>query len=173
MPQNTLIKVPVTMNEQEFRSFALFDTFIHKRRLFPPLLFALIMCGFASVCFVFHNRAPQADLLGVVLLIIGIGLPVVYFSNFLNSVKAQAARMKLGSTPIVYTLTFSDKGFTASNPKEKMHYSWDNIQRIYSRKKCTYIYTDSNRAYLLPHRLTAAQPAVSLLERMLPLSVRR
>ncbi|MDO4337801.1 MAG: YcxB family protein [Eubacteriales bacterium] len=162
------IRIPVTMKEQEFRSFALFDTFIRQRRILAPLAFAIIMCGFASVCFIFRRHAQQAELLGTILLIIGLGLPAVYFLNFLSSVREQAKRMKLSSTPTVYTLSFSPNGFSASSAKERMHYSWERICRVYSRKNCAYVYTDNGRAYLLPFRLDASAEAVRLLEENCP-----
>ena len=166
IPDN--IKVPITMSEKEFTSFALFDTFIHKRRIVSPAIFAAIMCAFGAVCFIFQDRAEFAVVLGFILVVAGLGIPLAYISNFASTARAQAQRLHLEQNPVVYTLYFSNEGIYTVNKKEKTQYSWDQIQKLYTRKKCTYLYTDTNMAYLLPHRLTDMEKLNALFQEKLP-----
>ena len=61
-----------------FREFAFFDTFRRQKRWKGPALFALIMGGFAGVCFALRGSREQAALIGAVLLVVGLGLPEVF-----------------------------------------------------------------------------------------------
>ena len=54
-----------------FREFAFFDTFRRQKRWRGPALFALIMGGFAAVCFALRESREQAVLIGTVLLVVG------------------------------------------------------------------------------------------------------
>ena len=61
-----------------FREFAFFDTFRRQKRWRGPALFALMMGGFAAVCFALRESREQAVLIGTVLLVVGLGLPAAY-----------------------------------------------------------------------------------------------
>ena len=76
------MKIDVMMDEKTFKDFALFDNFSYRKIWKRPLLFAGIFIVFALLCFAMRGMREQADLLGTVLLIIGLGLPMAYFGLF-------------------------------------------------------------------------------------------
>ena len=65
-----------------FRRFAVFDTLYRQRRWRGPVLFAAIMLFFAAVCLSQVGKLEQAWLVGGILLVVGAGLPCVYFASF-------------------------------------------------------------------------------------------
>lgn len=147
------ISIPVQISDREFASFALFDAAKINRRFRLPLIFACIMGGFSLICFLMKSRAEQAVLLGSVLLIIGLGLPLVYVGNFLSYVNRQAKMLLLSGGRVIYTLKFDAKGMTVLNKKSSRHYNWENISAVYVKKEFLYIYTDEKQAYICPCQL--------------------
>ena len=77
-----------------FREFAFFDTFRRQKRWRGPALFALIMGGFAAVCFALRESREQAVLIGTVLLVVGLGLPAAYVLSFYLSVRRREKALK-------------------------------------------------------------------------------
>lgn len=167
------ITIPVTVDAALFRNFALFDTFNVKKRWKLPLIFAAIMLVSSLLCFSRYQAESQAVLIGSVLLTIGLGLPAIYFINFLWSIKTQIRRLGLNEPQFVYTVTLteaSDGIEVVTINGNTSRYDWSSIDGIYQRKNCIYLYVQSNHAYLLPDSNTAEQEEAlkSLLKRMCP-----
>lgn len=150
-----------------FMRFSLFDTFVLKKRWRSPALFALIMSAFATVCFLLSRTKEQAALLGTVLLSIGLVLPTVYVLMYIFSVRATAKKLSLGSGKKMYSFEFTSDSMRVSNGKETADFRLDALPLVYFDKKCTYIYTDKTRAFLLPEG-SGSSEITSLLSDRVP-----
>ena len=95
------------IDKRTFFRFAVFDSLVRKKAWRNPLLFALIMSAFATVCFMGRGRHEQAGLIGGVLLGIGLLLPLVWFGMFFASVNRQAKLNGLSAEKTQYTVTLS------------------------------------------------------------------
>lgn len=147
------ITIHVSLDAKTFRDFAMFDTFRYHRRWVSPAIFAVILFAFSMLCFAMRGTRPQAALIGVVLLVVGLGLPLVYFIMFLDSVKKQSKKYKLDKPQSVYTLSFSnDQEGVAIEEKgqDSVHYRWDTLHQAFRTKSAMYLYVAQNRAYILP-----------------------
>lgn len=147
------ISIPVQISDREFASFAMFDAAKVNRRFRLPIMFACIMGGFSLICFLMKGQAEQAVLLGSILLIIGLGLPLVYIGNFLSYINKQAKMLRLSGGRVIYTLNFGADGMTVVNKKSSQHYSWEDFSAVYKKKDILYIYTNEKQAYICPCRL--------------------
>ena len=117
MSENQTITIPVKLDEKTFRRFARFDMLCLRRRWVKPVIFALILCAFATVALI--SRLPQSGMIAAVLLVVGLGLPVVYIGMFLSQVNMQAAQWKLGKGRSVYTVKLSRDGFQVTNDRKQ------------------------------------------------------
>ena len=92
------IYVPVQLDGAAFRSFALFDTFRRQKLWRRPVLFAAILTLSSVLC---YSRYPQegALLLGTVLVVLGLGMPLVWYLSYEHSLHTQAKRMGLLRSP--------------------------------------------------------------------------
>ena len=148
--ENRRISVQSTITPEIFREFAIFDTLRRQKRWRGPLLFALIMVGFAVVCFTQSGRREQAGLLGGVLLTVGIWVPAVYILTFLNSVNKKAKQLQKLKNKAAYTVELSGKGVAVAAGEEQTEYAWDGIVYAYRLRRCICLYVAANRAYILP-----------------------
>ena len=98
-----MITIPVKLDEKTFRRFAYFDMFILRKKWIRPVVFFLIMTAFAFAALLI--RKEQSGMIAAVLLVIGIGLPLVYAGSFLSQVNMQAVSRKLKPARCVYTVT--------------------------------------------------------------------
>jgi len=144
------IRVQSNIDPKTFRRFALFDTFYRRKRWRGPLLFAVILSAFAAVCFALQGRKEQAVLLGAVLLAVGIGLPAAYFVSYLLSVNAQAKKLGLSASRTAYTLYLGERTVRAVSGKERAEFPWSGLFRAYRTGNGVYLYTDPQKAFLLP-----------------------
>lgn len=144
------ITIPVKIDAPVFRRFAIFDTLYRQKRWRSPALFAFIMAVSACVCLSMQDRQKGALLLGIVLLIIGLGLPAAYFLSFFLSVRTQIRKLGLSRQRDAYTLCLDKKGLEVFNGKEKTFYQWDSFYGAYRRKDGVYLYVSARQAYLLP-----------------------
>ena len=99
--ETNVLSIPVRMDTAAFREFSAFDVLTRQKRWRRPLLFAVLMVAFAIVCFTQVGQREGAALLGTVLTVVGVGLPIVYFATFFQSVSKQAKQLKLETPHIV------------------------------------------------------------------------
>ena len=145
------IRIPVRVDAKTFRHFALFDTFVKKKSWIRPMVFAVILLAFSVVALL--SGKPQSGMIAAVLLVIGIGLPVVYFGMFLSQVGTQAEKQKLGKGKAVYTVTLRMNDFFVVNNQrqgEALTVTWQEADRAYRSRHCIYLYANPQRAFLLP-----------------------
>ena len=124
----TDITVAVKLDEKTFKRFARFDMFALRKKWIRPAVFSLILIAFAVIALL--TRKEQSGLIAAVLLVVGIGLPLVYIGTFLSQVNMQAARAKLKHARPVYTVTMRDEGIRIVNDQkteEPQEVSWDSI----------------------------------------------
>ena len=145
------ITIPVRLDEKAFRRFALFDMFALRKKWVRPLVFSLILIAFAFIALL--ARKEQSGMIAAVLLVVGIGLPLVYIGSFLSQVNMQAARAKLKPARLVYTVTLREQGIRVVNNQKKedpLETDWSSIPRAFLRKDCIYLYVTAAKAFLLP-----------------------
>ena len=147
----TDITVRVKLDEKTFKRFARFDMFVLRKKWVRPLVFSLILIAFAVIALL--ARKEQSGLIAAVLLIVGIGLPLVYIGTFLSQVNMQALQAKLKPARPVYTVTMREEGIrveTNQKEEEPLETDWASIRKAYRRKGCIYLYVTAAKAFLLP-----------------------
>lgn len=142
--------VRVNLTPKTFRRFAMYDTFVLKKRWKLPVFFALIMLAFAAACFFLTDKQGHLGI-GWLLTVIGIGLPVIWFMMFRLSLRTSVKTQKLPRA--VYTLIFSEEAVdiqSATKMEEHVRLPWDKIARLVRDKDCIYLYATEQKAFLLP-----------------------
>ena len=143
------ITIPVRLDEKTFRRFSRFDALRLRKRWVRPVGFALILAAFAAVALL--SRKPQAAMLAAVLLVVGLGLPLVYFGTFFSQVNMKAA--DLDPPRAVYTVRLDYEGVRVTNDRkaeESVSLKWGQLAAAYRTKGCVYLYVNPARAFLLP-----------------------
>lgn len=145
------ITIAVRPDRTTFVRFALFDTFVQKRRWARSALFSAILLAFAIVGAFVPNRA-EAPPLTAVLASVGIGLPAAYFFMYLASVRKKAKALKLDGRRTVYTLRLTDApdGIRVAGTDETASYQWSGAYGAWRARGCVYLYVTKERAFLLP-----------------------
>ena len=136
------IVIPVRLDGKTFKRFARIDLFRLRRKWVRPAVFSLILIVFAFAALL--ARKAQSGMIAAVLLVIGIGLPIVYVGSFLSQVNMQALRCGLKSPRAVYTVTLRENGIRV-----------ENNQKAFRKKGCIYLYVAAAKAFLLPDGQTA------------------
>ncbi len=146
------MRIEVTMTEEIFRRFTMFDMMKRRKVWRSPAIWAAILCTSAAICFCM-SHVRGAKLLGWVLLIVGLGLPFSYFSSFAVSMKQQILAQGLKRPKHVYTLVLYEKakGISVSNDKEHADYEWKIVHHAYRDQLATYLFITKERAFILPH----------------------
>ena len=143
--------IPVKLDAKTFKRFSRFDTLRLRRRWVRPVVFALILIAFAVVALL--SRREQSGMIAAVLLVVGLGLPLVYFGTFLSQVNVQAARFKLDKPRPVYTVVLNNDGVRVTNDQREeaaVSLPWREAQAAFRVKGCVYLYVNAARAFLLP-----------------------
>ena len=142
------ITVPVRMSARDFRRFAVFNTLRRRRAWLRPLVFALIFSALAAVCFV--SGRPQSGLLGAVLLVCGLGLPLVWLGTFFAQLASQAGKNDLKQPRLVYTVKLRRLGVHVSKEGSDLEVPWDRMYAACRVRGAVYLYVAPERAFLLP-----------------------
>ena len=145
------IKVPVKLDARMFRHFACYDAFRKQKRWIRPVVFSFLFVAFAFIA-LFVNK-EESGMIVAVLLVIGIGLPVIWLGIFLSQVNIQAEKFRLSPDRIVYTVILSDQGIRVENnlrEEKPLSLPWSHEWHAIRHKHCTYLYITSQKAFLLP-----------------------
>lgn len=167
MAEKEKITVSSNITGHEFGRFAMYDTFVRRKAWRSPVLFALMMGGFALVCFTLARDREQSSLLGTVLLSVGLLLPTVWLLMYIFSVRKQIKKFGLSTYKVQYSVEFCDDGFTVTKGKEKADFAWDDVTALVADRGCAYLYVDKGRAFLLPDS-EKCREALALAEEKLP-----
>ena len=145
---------PITINviiyADVYYKFYIFEKFFRTKGLLKIVFFA---CFLGAIGILSLTR--DATFLGIVLLIIGLGLPIANIWGFFNAIKMQIKAFKLENPTPVYSLSFSNSpdGIEITNHgggDEPLYYEWNNIHGVYRVDGCIYFYVLPNKAFLLP-----------------------
>ena len=140
MSTEETITIPVKLDKATFRRFASFDTFRRQQRWRTPVWFMVILLSF-SVYLYFQTDKPQSALIATVLLVIGLGLPAVYFSSFYITLKENIKKYRLPRH--AYTLKLTDKEVyihSEINKEEELTLNWNQLFAAYRVKGAVYLY---------------------------------
>ena len=149
--KRTEYTIPVKLDARTFRRFSRFDTLKLRKRWVRPVVFALILVAFAVVALL--SGREQAGMIASVLLVVGLGLPLVYFGTFFSQVNLQVARHRLDKPRRVYTVVLNADGVQVTNDQMEeapVRLPWSEVQAAFRAKDCIYLYVNAARAFLLP-----------------------
>mgnify|MGYP006956078792 CR=1 FL=1 len=165
------INISVTMDADAFRDFSSFDLFRHRRAWQRPLTFTVILLVFAGVCLSQIGKLEGAALLTVVLSVVALGFPAVYFYTYFHNLTLQVKKMGLKDPKPFYRLQLDDDGLAVwmageqdkADPPRRC--DWHHIHLAYRTQNAIYIYVQQTQAYLWNSSLDAAW---ALLQEKLP-----
>lgn len=149
--KGTEYTVRVRLDERTFRRFCRFDMLRLRRKWVRPVVFALILVGFAVVALL--TGREQAGMIAAVLLAVGLGLPLTYFGTFFSQVNLQVEKNRLKPPRAVYTVWMDREGIRVVNDQKDegtLQVPWKEVQAAYRAKGCIYLYVNAARAFLLP-----------------------
>jgi len=157
------ITISSRIDTKTFRDFAVFDTLIRQRRLVSPAIFSGAFLIFALICFLMRGRAPQASLLGFVMLGIAVIMPAAYLFMFYNSISQKAKELHLNTARHCYTLRLTDApdGIAIDSAIQKtdtVRFHWDKVHHAYRTRTCIYLYVSPRQAFLLPDHQATVGP---------------
>ena len=150
------MEISVTMDEKSFHDFAVFDLFRHQQRWRRPTIFAAILLLFAGVCLSQVSKREGALLLTVVLALVALGVPGVYFWTFFHNLKVQIQRMGLSTPKPFYRLELDGEGVSVwmagqqEKPQPTHRFLWAEAYGAYRTQNAIYLYVKQNQAFLLP-----------------------
>jgi len=125
------ISVSVQMDAASFHDFATFDLLRHRKAWHRPLAFTAILLASAGVCLSQVGQKDGAALLTVVLSVVALGVPAVYFWTFFHSLRLQIKKMGLPRP--FYRLTLDDAGLSVwmageqDKPEPTRSYPWHDL----------------------------------------------
>lgn len=156
--------IAVKLSENHFRQFLIFNILRRLKLYRSPLIFASILTVSAVISFLMHH-VQGAILLGTVLLVVGLGMPIVYFTTFFASLKKQVKLQNLNPPRLVYTLQFSQDSEVLDifNEKEKASYRWQDVYHAYFEKESIYLFLTKDKAFLIPHDVLENRNEVTTL----------
>lgn len=168
------ITVPVRLDAKTLKRFSVFDTLRLRRRWVRPVGFALILTAFAVVALL--TGKAQAGMIAAVLLVVGLGLPLVYFGTFFSQVNVRAA--ELNPPKRVSTVRLNGEGVSVASDRkagERVELKWSQLPAAYKARGCVYLYASPARAYLLPDGQSDADDEAlwALIEKHMPGKCRR
>lgn len=147
------IAVSVQMDAKTFHDSVTFDLFHHQKRWKGPLLFSVILLASSGVCMSQIGKRDGAGLLTVVLALVALGLPAVYFGTFFYNLSKQIKKMGLprpfyrletDSTALrVWMAGQQDKA------QPSAEYPLDSLHCVYRTENALYLYVQPTQAYLL------------------------
>lgn len=111
------ISVSVQMDAASFHDFAAFDLLRHRKAWHRPLAFTAILLVSACVCLSQVGQKDGAALLTVVLAVVALGVPAVYFWTFFHSLSLQIKKMGLPRP--FYRLLLDDDGLSVGWPASR------------------------------------------------------
>lgn len=159
--QKQQFTVDVWLDAKTFQHFSIFNSITKDRRWVRPAVFAAVFCALAIICFVFQSQATQAVLLGVVLLIVGLGLPLVYFGTYFMTLRRRTEELKLKNKKqhaYCVTLASGKDGIHVTTPKgDEKCFQWKESIGAYRVNEAIYLYVEPGRVYILPNEYTGEQ----------------
>lgn len=151
--------IPVKLDARTFRRFGSFDMLRLRKKWVRPAVFALILIAFAVLALL--TRKQEAGMIAAVLLVVGLGLPLVYFGTFLSQMNMQVDRYRLDPSRLVYTVRLNYDGVHVTNNQQsegQVDVAWKDAQAAFRARGCIYLYITPQRAFLLPDGQAGCEP---------------
>lgn len=142
------LTIPSKISGTQFREFAVFDALRRRKSWIRPAIFTAFFVALAALAFSRAGEKDGAALLGGVLLLVGLGLPAVYFITFFLSVRARAR--KIDPNEIAYTLTLAESGVRVQKGGQVSTCAWPQLPGACRLKHGICLYVDALHALLLP-----------------------
>ncbi len=164
---NLNMTIDCLLDAKTFKDFTFFNIIKRLKYYKSPVIFACILTFCAAICFIMY-KIDGAILLGTILLVVGLGMPIFYFTTFFISLKKQVKAQNLENPRLVYSITLENKeeGISISNDKEKASYKWEQVYHVYYAKNCIYLFMTKDRAFLLPNNsIKDKKSVVSLIDK--------
>lgn len=149
MEHTHFMDLKVIMDSKTFREFTIFDVLKRRKAWKSPVIFASILSLSALICFILNN-VDGAVLLGSVLLVVGLGMPLVYFVSFFLNIKEEEKKQKLKDGRYVYSLKLSGDDIFVKNETQEAHYYLTKAYHAYRNDDAIYLYITENKAFILP-----------------------
>lgn len=148
----TTMKLPVLLEQNAFRKFAFFDSYVRNKRWLPSAVAAAALLVGACLCFLLMD---DGTLIGGALMCVGIGLPISNFSKMRLGLKKQIADNHLETPRQVYTVLLSKEGVAQQLGQDDAGsvspvVPWKKIYGAWRTDTAIYLYVLQNRALLLP-----------------------
>lgn len=153
------LNLSIRMDAESFHKFAAFDLLRHKKGWHRPLLFTVILLVFAGICLSQVGQREGAVLLTVVLAVVALGVPAVWFWTFFHNLKGQIR--KLGLPRPFYRLELDEEGLKVwmageqDKPEPTRSYPWQSLHIAYRTPDAIYLYVQQTQAYLINTELDA------------------
>lgn len=167
MASEDKILISSNIGSHSFIRFALYDTFIFKKRWRRPALFFILMTFFSALCFFLGKKTEDSRLLALVLLSVGLVVPVVYVFMFLLSAKEQADRLVLSPLTVQYTVELNEKGALIRKDGQETSLAWKQVYCAVRKRDCIYLYATPQKAFLLPEG-ELSEVTWNLIQKKLP-----
>lgn len=156
------ILIPVRIDSEAFRAFAVFDAFWRRSTLRRIGLFTGLLTLCACACFALGTAMSTTKIPGLVLgwalLAIGWLLPAVYLFRFFSDLRKKAQQMGLSQPRLVYTVRLSGQGvlFQPANRAQNAGQPpvltpWAEVHAAWRTAQAVYLYVAPQKAYLLPN----------------------
>ena len=164
-----VLSISVEMDAGSFHKFAAFDLLRHKKAWHRPVLFTAILLVFAGICLSQVGQREGAALLTVVLAVVALGVPTVYFWTFFHNLSLQIKKMGLSQPKPFYRLLLDDEGLSVwmAGGQDKAapthQYPCQNLYIVYRVPGALSLYVQQNQAYLLNDSIDAAWAVLSQL----------
>ena len=146
--------VDVNLDGAMYRRFCRYDTWLLGRRWVRPLIFAIMLLAFSAVCFGLSGSFSGATLLGIVLAVVGVGLPAVYFASDHMAVTGRIKKFRLDGKKKRHAnrVTLSPRaGVTIETGKgDPLALGWPALYGAHRGKGVVYLYTEAKHAFILP-----------------------
>lgn len=134
-----------------FQEFAIFDTFRLQKRWRAPLLFALILLTFATICFTQVGKLRGAALLGGVLSGVAVILPMVYIGSYIASVRRTCKKLEEAGSPVAYELKFLSDCVRVKTQGKQKDFPWKKLHAAWRLNHSVALYFAPRQAWLLPN----------------------
>lgn len=150
--------IHVRIDKKTYKRFSYFDAYSLRKAWKQPVRFAGILLAFAVVCILINKE--QSLLAGLVLALVGLGLPVVYFASYSSSIRLQAEQLRLDKPRPAYDVTIGRALHIVNTMKKEpaQELSWENVFGVWRGKEATYLYATPQKAFILPDGQSDATP---------------
>lgn len=118
-----------------YRNFAKFETFTLRKRWIFPLFIA---CNFLLLAGIFYmaKNGLVSNILAVVSVIFGIGIPIIYFRTFARIIRDNTHNAPYDAVIDSYMVSLTDEGVEFYSETEQAECTWEQLFAAYCLSNC-------------------------------------